>query len=70
MRELELLGQYLTRVRQENLERAHLTALIPSCDLVDVKICAYQAELCNRLREAVKVLANDPGKFIQEYLRE
>ena len=68
MRELELLGDYLHRLRKERLEMAHLTALGTDGTLEQIRVYAREAELCTRIRDAVKVLANDPGKFIEEFL--
>lgn len=67
MRELELLGDYLLKLRREKLEMAHAEALT-GADIAHIRIYAHEAELCTRLRDAVKVLANDTGKFIQDYL--
>lgn len=68
MRELELLGDYLVRLRQEKLQLAHKMTLSDDPHLVQIKTCAHEAELCTRIRDAVKVLANDPGRFIKEFL--
>ena len=68
MRDLELLGQYLLRLRQERLQQAHSKTLEAGATLLDIKVCAFEAELCNRIHAAVKVLARDAGAFIQEYL--
>ena len=67
MRELELLGDYLHQLRKERLEMAHAEALT-SADVAHIRIYAHEAELCTRIRDAVKVLANDPGKFIEDFL--
>lgn len=67
MRELELLGDYLLVLRRDALKQAHSLAL-GSGQLADIKSCAHQALLCERIHQAVQVLADDPGKFIQEYL--
>lgn len=72
MRDLDLLGDYLVRLRQEKLQQAHAQALAndePARQLLYIQISAHEAELCNRIRDAVKVLVNDPGKFIEEFLR-
>ena len=68
MRELELLGDYLLQLRRERLEMAHATALGTDGTLEQIRVYAREAELCSRIREAVKVLANDPGKFIEEFI--
>lgn len=68
MRELELLGDYLHRLRKERLELGHAEALSAEGTLDRIRIYAREAELCTRIRDAVKVLANDPGKFIEEFL--
>lgn len=68
MRELELLSDYLVRLRQEKLHRAHAQALGDDPRVVHIAVTAHEAELCNRILAAVKVLAHDPGKFIQEFL--
>jgi hypothetical protein len=68
MRDLDLLGDYLVKLRQENLQAAHQLALIDNPSLLWIQTYARQAELCTRIRDAVKVLAKDPGQFIQEFL--
>ena len=68
MRELDLLSDYLVRLRQEKLESAHHHALTEGCQLHQIQICAHQAQLCDRIRAALAVLESDPGKFIQTYL--
>lgn len=68
MRELDILTQYLLHLRQEKLQRGHLFAL-DSDDMVRVRVCAFEAELCERIREAVGVLKEDPGQFIEKYLK-
>jgi hypothetical protein len=68
MRDLDLLGEYLVRLRQEKLQHGHQLALQDDPSLLCIQVSAREAELCNRIRDAVKVLASDPGKFIQEFL--
>ncbi len=68
MRDLELLGEYLVRLRQERLQQGHTRALDGKSTLTDIQICAHEAELCSRMLGAVKVLAHDAGKFIEEFL--
>ncbi len=68
MHELDLLNQYLLRLRAEKLQLAHAFALEPKADLIEIKVHAHEGELCTRIRDAVKVLAQDPGKFIKEFL--
>ncbi len=68
MQELELLGEYLVKLRQEKLQMAHLATLTDDPRMIHIKAYAHEAELCTRIRDAVKVLANDPGKFIKEFL--
>lgn len=68
MRDLDLLNEYLVRLRQERLQAAHGLAIHPDAELLQIRICAHEAELCSRIREAVKVLANDSGKFMKEFL--
>ena len=72
MRDLDLLNEYLVRLRQEKLQIAHQQALASDPDLgrhlFYIRLTAHEAELCNRIREAVKVLANDSGKFVKEFL--
>ena len=68
MRDLDLLGEYLVRLRQEALQAAHQNALQEHPSILWIQTYARQAELCTRIRDAVKVLASDPGKFIQEFL--
>lgn len=68
MRELQLLNDYLVRLRSEKLQQAHARALAADAQLFDIKVCAHEAELCDRIRGAVKVLDKDPGHFIKEFL--
>lgn len=70
MRELDLLNQWLVQQRQCALQFAHATALGREPNLLQIQALAYQAQFCDRVRDAVKVLAKDPGKFIQEYIRD
>lgn len=72
MRDLDLLTEYLVRLRQERLAHAHVLALAhytgTEGQLLQIKVAAHEAELCTRIRDAVKVLANDSGKFMKEFL--
>lgn len=72
MRELDLLEDYLVKLRQEKLELAHKQALASDPDLgrhlFYIRLSAHEAELCTRIREAVKILTKDPGQFIREFL--
>lgn len=69
MRDLQLLHRYLVRLRQERLQLAHSMALTDDPRILDVKVCAHEAELCNRIHAAVKVLEHDPAQFIEEFLK-
>ena len=71
MQELELLREYLTRLRQERLQQGHAAALGASCpdDLVQIVARAHEAELVGRILAAVRDLERDPGAFIQTYLK-
>lgn len=70
MRELELLESFLVRYRQDRLQLSHST-LVGSADAdwaQRARVYACQAEAADRIREAVKVLASDAGRFVKEYL--
>lgn len=70
MRELELLAQYLVQLRQEKLQHSHLALLGAVEDWGDrARIYANQAEFCDRIRDAVAVLKEDPGQFIEKFLK-
>lgn len=68
MRDLELLGQYLLRLRQERLQQGHAMALTDDPRIEHLIAAAREAELCNRIHAAVKVLAHDSGQFVKEFL--
>lgn len=68
MRDLDLLEQYLIRLRQERLQHAHGHALEKAPDLTQIVVCAHEAELIDRIRAALKELAQDAGQFIKGYL--
>lgn len=68
MQDLELFGQYLLRLRSERLQQGHARALDLTMDVLDIRVAAFEAELCSRIHKALKVLAADSGKFIKEYL--
>ncbi len=68
MHELNLFEQYLIRLRQERLQAGHAHALKAPVDVVQVSVCAHEAELVERIRGALKELEEDPGKFVKGYL--
>lgn len=71
MQELELLREYLTRLRQERLQQGHasaLVALLPG-DLIHIVARAHEAELVSRILGALRDLEKDPGAFIQTHLK-
>jgi len=71
MRELDLLDQYLLRLRQEFLQASHHTLIGDAGDIAlrEARGYALQAELIERIRAALKELAKDPGQFIKGYLQ-
>ena len=69
MHDLQLLDRYLLRLRQERLQQGHAKTLEAGATLIDIKVCAFEAELCSRIHAAVKVLEHDPAKFIEEFLK-
>lgn len=70
MRELELLAQYLVRLRQEKLRLSHATLLGGQFGWGEhARMLALEAELCSRIHSALKDLEKDPGAFIETHLR-
>jgi hypothetical protein len=69
MRDIDLLNDYLLRLRQERLQLAHAEALTGEADLARIRVYAHEAELCTRIRDALKVLERDAGQFIKEFLQ-
>jgi hypothetical protein len=69
MRDLQLLDDYLVRLRQERLQQGHARALDLTMDVIDIRIAAFEAELCTRIRVAIKALEHDSGKFIEDFLK-
>ena len=67
--EFELFEQYLIRLRHGRLQQAHTRALASDCELLELRVCAHEAELCSRILVALKQLAADPASFIQDNLR-
>jgi hypothetical protein len=70
MRDLDLMAQYLLKLRQEKLQTSHKLALQEHGSKLSIKVNAHEAELCSRILGALKVLTNDSGKFIREFLSE
>lgn len=68
MRDLDLLEQYLIRLRQDRLQQGHAGALEKAPDLTQIVVCAHEAELIDRIRAALKELATDAGEFIKRNL--
>ena len=70
MQELQLLTQYLIRLRQERLQQGHASSLVAQQpgDLVAIVARAHEAELVSRILAAVKDLEKDPGLFIRSHL--
>jgi hypothetical protein len=72
MRELDIFEQYLVRQRVKCLQQGHQAALVANelGDLLHIRGYATQAQLCDALILAIRELGKDPGKFIQEHLKE
>lgn len=70
VRDLDLLEQYLVRLRQEMLQASHRTLIGDGDDVTmrEARSLAQQAELVDRIRGAVKELAQDAGEFIKRNL--
>lgn len=70
VRDLDLLEQYLARLRQEMLQASHRTLIGDFNDVTmrEARSIALQAELVDRIRGAVKELAQDAGEFIKRNL--
>jgi hypothetical protein len=70
VRDLDLLEQYLVRLRQEMLQASHRTLIGDFNDITmrEARSIALQAELVDRIRGAVKELAQDAGEFIKRNL--
>lgn len=71
MRDLDLLQQYLVRLRQELLQDSHRTLIGDFNDaaLRNARSLAQQAELVDRIRAEVAELAKDAGEFIKRNLQ-
>lgn len=70
MRELQLLEQYLLRLRQELLQTSHtrITGDWSDEGLREARSIALQADLTDRIRGALKELEKDPGQFVKAHL--
>lgn len=70
MRDLDLLEQYLIRLRQELLQSSHRALIGDNNDIAlrEARGYAQQAELCDRIRAALSELEKDPGEFIKRNL--
>lgn len=71
MRDLQLLGQYLIRLRQERLQASHQQMLGARTPDAMTLACAtaHEAELCTKISTALADLEKDPGQFIERYLK-
>lgn len=67
--ELELVSQFLIRLRQSKLQQAHARSLAADATLLEIKTLAHEAELCTRINNALKELNDDPGGFVRSYLQ-
>lgn len=67
MRDLDLLEQYLVRLRQDSLLESHQALIVDN--YTGAKEAAVRAELVDRIRAALKELASDSGDFIKRYLQ-
>jgi hypothetical protein len=70
VRDLDLLEQYLMRLRQSLLQESH-SMLIGNFDdtaMRHARSLALQAELVDRIRGAVRELGKDAGAFVKGYL--
>ena len=70
MRELDLLNQYLVRLRQERMQCCYNTALCASVpgDLPRVVAHAHEVQLCARIMGALSELEKDQSAFVEKYL--
>jgi hypothetical protein len=71
MREIALFEQYLILLRQDRLQQGHQAALsaVDAREFPNIYARAQEAELVQRIITALRALGNDPGLFIQEYLK-
>ncbi len=71
MRELDLLRQYLLKLRAERLQQGHMAALncIGPGDMIHVFARAHEAELVSRILGALSELDKDSGEFTRKYLQ-
>lgn len=70
MRDLDLLEQYLLRLRQECLQGSHRVLIGEPTNIAlrEARGLAQQAELIDRIRAALKELTQDAGEFIKRNL--
>lgn len=70
MRDLDLLEQYLIRLRQHLLQQSHAALIGDYNDIAlrEARVLALQAELVDRIRGAARELSKDPGEFVKGYL--
>lgn len=70
MRDLDLLEQFLVRLRQDLLQSSHRTLIGDFNDAAmrNARNFALQAELVDRIRYEVKELGKDAGEFIKRNL--
>ena len=71
MRELDLLRQYLVRLRQERLQQGHQHALSATDwdGLMRVSNSAHEADIVQRIIGALAELDKDSGEFLHKYLK-
>lgn len=72
MSELDLLRQYLIRLRSERLRNGHKMALAApgTSNCMGIIICAHEAEFCSRIISALDELEKDSAEFTTKYLQE
>lgn len=70
MTDLDLFDRYLLLLRQERLEQSHNTLVVGDTGWAEkARVLACQAELVNRIRDALKDLGRGPDRFIEKHLR-
>jgi hypothetical protein len=70
VRDIDLFGQFLVRLRQEKLQLSHATLTAGDTGWAEkARMLALEADLCSRIHGALKELEKDPGAFIQHHLR-
>jgi hypothetical protein len=68
MRDLGIIDEWLVKLQKEKREAVHKSLLGWGEQTPRATILAHEIELISKMREAIRLVESDPGKFIRDFM--